>query len=368
MTARRPVIIGGGLAGGAAAVRLAQMGLAPLLLERSTAAHDKICGEFLSIEASQHLAALGLDVRHLGGTPIDTVRIRQGRQSAIQPLPFVATGLTRRTLDAALLEHAEQCGASVTRGLVVQRIEDGQLVTAAGVIDEGPMLLATGKHELHGAARDPDGTLNDVVGFKQYLRTTPALARAYHGVVEIVIVDGGYVGVQCVEGDRLNVCLVITKARFKALGSNWASLWRALVREPALEPLADAEQLLPRPLTIAGVPYGYLAHPEMHVPWYRLGDQAAVIPSFCGDGMAIALHSGRLAANAVVAGATASAYQAQLYADVHRQVRLAARLQRIVSTPLGPFALMAGLRAIPGALRYLAHWTRIAPAAVTRAL
>ncbi|MEI6740319.1 MAG: FAD-dependent monooxygenase [Gemmatimonadaceae bacterium] len=368
MTRHRPVIVGGGLAGGAAAVRLAQMGLSPLLLERSTEAHDKICGEFLSIEASQHLAALGLDVRHLGGTHIDTVRIRHGRQTASQSLPFVATGLTRRTLDAALLDHAAACGASVTRGLTVQRIADGELVTASGVIDEGPILLATGKHELHGAARDADGTLHDVVGFKQYLRMTPALARAYHGIVEIVIIDGGYVGVQRVDGDRLNVCLVMTKGRFKALGGRWASLWSALLREPALEALADAEPLLPRPLSIAGVPYGYLARPEADAAWYRLGDQAAVIPSFCGDGMAIALHSGRLAANAIVNGATAAAYQAQLYADVHRQVRLATRLQWIVATPIGPFALMAGLRAIPGALRMLAHWTRIAPTAVSRAL
>ena len=84
--------------------------------------------------------------------------------------------------------------------------------------------------------------------------------------------------------------------------------------------------------------------------------------------MAIALHSGRLAANAVMTGLSASAYQAQLHADVHCQVQLAARLQRVVDTPYAPFALMAGLKAIPSALRLLAQWTRIAPAAVARTL
>ena len=61
----------------------------------------------------------------------------------------------------------------------------------------------------------------------------------------------------------------------------------------------EAEPLLARPLTISGVPYGFLAPPRPDDPVFRLGDQAAVIPSFCGDGMAIALHSAVLAAETV---------------------------------------------------------------------
>ena len=57
------VIVGGGLAGAASALRLAQAGLAPLLLEREREPVHKVCGEFLSWEAQAHLRALGLDVR-----------------------------------------------------------------------------------------------------------------------------------------------------------------------------------------------------------------------------------------------------------------------------------------------------------------
>ena len=52
MTARPEILVaGGGLAGGAAALALAQAGREVLLLEREAAAKDKVCGEFLSVEA-----------------------------------------------------------------------------------------------------------------------------------------------------------------------------------------------------------------------------------------------------------------------------------------------------------------------------
>ncbi len=363
----RALIIGGGLAGGAAAARLGRLGAASLLLERETAAHDKICGEFLSVEAERHLAALGFDTERLGGARIDTIRLHAGHRRAEARLPFVATGVTRRTLDAALLDHAAMLGAEVRRGVTVRQIAGGRAVTAEGSVDAGALLLATGKHELRGQGRDAAGVIDDLVGFKQFFRCTPALRRALAGVVAITIFDGGYAGLQCVENDRLNLCLLVSRDRLKAVGGAWPALFAALLKEPGLALLADAEALLARPLTIASVPYGFLARPDAGDPVWRLGDQAAVIPSFCGDGMAMALHSGRLAADMLAGGAAAADFQARLRGDVGRQVRLATRLQRFGTSRLGRFALVAGLGAVPAALAALARWTRVEPAALARA-
>ena len=368
--AHAPVIVGGGLAGGAAALRLAQCGRAPLLLERQGTPHDKVCGEFLSVEAARHLAALGVDVRALGGAPIHTVRLRVGGRRAQAPLPFMATGLTRHTLDAALLEAARRAGAAVEQGARVLRLEPGgatgRAVLATGTTHAAPLLLATGKHDLAGHPRDPRGTVHDLVGFKQYWRATPALRQALEGVVEVVAFDGGYAGVQLVEGGRVNLCLLLARARLQALGGDWDGVSRALQREPALRWMDSAEPLLPRPLAISNVPYGYLApsHPLDGI--FRLGDQAAVIPSFCGDGMAIALHSGRLAADLLDEGASAADFQGALRRDVARQVRLAMGVQRVARTRWGPLALVAGFGALPGALGALARLTRVPPAAVAR--
>jgi flavin-dependent dehydrogenase len=361
----RAIIIGGGLAGGAAAARLAILGQRPVLFERESAAHDKICGEFLSVEASAHLAALGFDVARLGGARIDRVRIHAGRRRAETQLPFIATGLTRRTLDWALLEHAETLGVEVRRGTSVRHIADGAVVLADGNV-RGPLLLATGKHELRGQSRDVSGTISDLIGFKQFFRATPALAASLAGTVAVTAFAGGYAGLQCVEGRRLNLCLLVSRDRFRALGGNWPALFAALLREPGLAALGDAEALLAKPMTISAVPYGFLARPRDADAIYRVGDQAAVIPSFCGDGMAMALHGGRLAADMLAVGASAPAFQARLRGDVARQVRLATTLQRVATSRAGRFALVAGLGAVPAALAALAKWTRVAPEAVAR--
>ena len=363
----RAIIIGGGLAGGSAATRLAQLGQAPLLIERETGAHDKICGEFLSVEAGRHLAALGFDVARLGGARIDTMRLHVGRRTAATRLPFVATGVTRRALDAALLDHAAAAGVEVQRGVTVRHLSEGRAVTAQGVLEAGALLLATGKHELRGLPRDPKGTISGLIGFKQFFAATPKLRAALAGAVEVTAFDGGYAGVQLVENDRINLCLLVDRERFKALGSSWPALFSALLAEPGLAALGDAAAILPKPLTISAVPYGYLAPVDAGDGVWRLGDQAAVIPSFCGDGMAMALHGGRLAADMLAAGGSASGYQRCLRGDVARQVRLATALQRLATSRAGRFALIAGLSAVPAALALFARWTRVEAAAVARA-
>ena len=83
----RPIIIGGGLAGGAAAARLAQLGRPALLIEREAGPHDKVCGEFLSGEAVTALGKLGLDCRRLGGVPIG---------AALSPAPATSGAACRK--------------------------------------------------------------------------------------------------------------------------------------------------------------------------------------------------------------------------------------------------------------------------------
>lgn len=350
----RPLIIGGGLAGAAAGIDLARAGNAPLLLEREAGAHDKICGEFLSGEAVAALAGLGVGVAELGAVPISRVELWAGRRQVAAALPFAARSLSRRVLDDVLLAAASAAGVAVRRGVTVKALDGAVARTNAGDIGGAPLLLASGKHDLRGAPR-PEGP--DEIGFKMYLRA-PALNRALAQTVRVVFFPGGYAGLQPVEGGRLNLCLLVDGAHYRQLG-NWPALLGRLVDEPGLAALADAEALLPRPLAISRVPYGHLAGPAADGHW-RLGDQAAVIPSFCGDGMAIALESGRLAATMLTAGADAAAYQQALLARTQRPVRLAMAALRLARHPIGRLAAFTGLAAVPGALALMARLTRVA--------
>ncbi len=363
-----PVLIaGGGVAGAASACLL---GPDCTLIEREAAAHDKICGEFISAEAIAYLRRLGLDPAALGAEPVHAVRLVHGATMAEAALPFPAVSLSRRVLDAALLERAEALGAVVVRGHAVRRIEDGVAdVAGLGRYPGHSVFLATGKHDLRGLRRVPVRAPEDVVGLKMYLRVAPAEAAALAGHVEVILLAAGYAGLQPVEGGAANLCLLLDRAAFAEAGQGWTGVQAMLERElPHLAArLRGAVPLLARPLCIARVPYGFVHRPEPADPAgvFRLGDQAGVIPSFCGDGVAMALHSA-FAASAAVRGAGAGAYHRGLRRDIARQVGRAWAIYRVGRA--APGLMARGARLWPGALRWAARLTRVPERALAASL
>ena len=115
-------VAGGGLAGAAAAARLAMAGRRVVLFEREHGRHDKVCGEFVSGEAADDLAALDTVLPHLGAEPITAVRIVAGRVVACAGLPFPAWGMSRARLDERLLAEAARRGADVRLGRAVRTL------------------------------------------------------------------------------------------------------------------------------------------------------------------------------------------------------------------------------------------------------
>ena len=357
------VILGGGPAGAIAAWHLARAGRSPLLIEREAGPRHKICGEFLSIETQAALAEVGLHPSALGAPAIDRLRLVHGRQVAETRLPFRGYGLTRRTLDEALLEKAADAGARLVRGTAVRAIDGMSLTIGDDVVTPERLLLATGKHDVRGAKRDAQGTTDDLVGFKAYFRLADAQTAALAGHIEVLLFDGGYAGLQLVEDGMANLCLLVRRDAYGRAGRQWPTLLTALRASCGHldERLAGATPLLDRPLTIAGVPYGfvYRPQPDDRPGFYRLGDQCAVIPSFSGDGMAIAMHSGRAAALAVLGSVDARDYHSERRRELRRQIMLAQAVYRLGEPAAAQPLLVAAARLWPGLARRLAAWTRI---------
>jgi flavin-dependent dehydrogenase len=213
---------------------------------------------------------------------------------------------------------------------------------------------------------------DDFIAFKTYFALTVSQRAALDGVVEIVLFAGGYAGMQLVEGGRANLCLLVTRSRFDRADRSWESLLAGLCREapPMAERLAGASALLDRPLAVYQIPYGFLHRPQRADAQglFRLGDQVGVIPSLTGDGMAIALHSARLAASFYLTKRHASlAFHQQIRADIRLQIRLAGAVQTVSHWRAGQRALVEACRAHPNLARRLALWTRIPAAALERA-
>ncbi len=360
------MIAGGGLAGAAAASILAKAGIDVRLIEREAGPSHKICGEFLSIEAQTYLAKLGLDLAPLGGHRISKIRLVRGDKRVETALPFEAMGLSRHVLDEALLRHAGACGAEISRGQRINNIStaDGiALETASlGVIRPRTLFLATGKHELRGLRRDTKKP-NRLVGFKMYFRLSPQATQDLSGHVTLYMFAGGYAGLQLVEDGQANLCLLIEKGELADAGGAWPALLERLCRiSPHLNAaLAGATPLLGQPLSIYRVPYGYIhrATPADHAQLFRLGDQAGVIPSFTGDGMAIALHSAALAAAIFLRGGTAAVYHRQLERDLKGQIGRASRIYRLSKARPAQLILFEIARLFPALLSMGASMTRV---------
>jgi flavin-dependent dehydrogenase len=308
------VVAGGGPAGCSAALHLVARGARVLVCEALTYPHDKLCGEFLSPECAPMLEAVGAwgVVRSLAPACIDMARLSVPAGSLWEThLPAPAWGLTRRALDAVLAHRATEAGVILREGVTVAGITGGlecgfrvelvrrdkrELVTARAVIG------AHGKRAL----------LDRVLGRRFLAQPQPFIALKRHfqgppvsGRIELHTFPGGYCGLSTLEGaaggpgGAANVCLLAHVSAWQRAGGgpdraqvfvNWMR-----TQNPRLEAwLGRATPLGDRWLSIAQVPFG----PKRAVVNEVLmaGDAAGLVTPLAGDGIAMALRGGQLAA------------------------------------------------------------------------
>jgi flavin-dependent dehydrogenase len=362
MSARvNPLILGAGPAGCAAAIVLADHGAAPVVLDRDAKVHDQLCGGFLSWRTAEQLRALGVDPIDLGARRVERVGLFDGRREVVCPLPALAFGLSRRTLDAALRERALAAGAQI-------EVETVRSVAGQDVIGRtrrwagDGLFLATGKHDLRGIGR-PRPSHDPALGLRLRLPASPARSDLLHGRIELHLFEGGYAGIVLHENGSANLCLAVRKSQLARSGGDPARLLARLGdAHPAFAlRLADDWGAVPVE-SIGAVPYGWIARTTAP-GLYRLGDQAAVIPSLAGEGIAIALASGALAARTWLEhGASGAAlFQRRMAAEAAAPVRAARLARTLAESPLAVRAGLALARRVPAALRWLIEASRIVP-------
>lgn len=358
MRRETPLILGAGPAGCAAAIVLARAGVKPLVLEKTRETGDALCGGFLSWPSLARLETLGIE--SLGGHPITRVRVMTGTQTATAQLPAPAIGVSRHRLDSAMQKVAQANGAILERGVTVRSHADGILHAEGQDFAPETLFLATGKHEVRGLSRPkPEG--DAPLGLRIRIAPHPTLQRMLEHAIELHLFAGGYAGLLLQDDGSANLCMALRKSRLAEAGGDPATLLRQL---GDAHPLLGERMAYPTADTptdaIAAVPYGWRAT-ETVPGIFRLGDQAAVIPSLAGEGMGIALASGMTAAAVFLTDGPAAAvkYQRDFAARSRRPVAMAGFLWRQAERPLAARIALPILNAFPVLANFTARLTRI---------
>ena len=357
----RPLVLGAGPAGCAAAIALARGGAAPVLLDRDAEVRDQLCGGFLSWRTAAQLRELGVDPAALGARRVARLALFAGTHETVLPLPETSFGLSRRALDSALRQRAVAAGARLeidsARG-----VEGDTVLGRRRSWTGNSLFLATGKHDVRGHAR-PRSAPDPALGLRLRLPATPERAALLDRRIELHLFGGGYAGVVLQEDGSANVCLAVRKSLLARGGGEPAHLLEALSdKHPAFARRLASDWRAQPIETIGSVPYGWLAC-DTRPGLFRLGDQAAVIPSLAGEGISIALASGAAAARHWLASgaASASAYQREMAARASAPVRIARLAWTLAESPLAAALGIEFAHRFPPVLRALMHLSRVAP-------
>ena len=139
------VIIGGGVAGLCAAIRLTELGVRPLVVESGNYPSHKVCGEFFSPESLTLL-----EKWNIHPIAVKQAQFYAGSKSLDFTFPVPAGGLSHIEFDPLLVQRAREGGAEILTGTKVVQLRSGspyhEIELSTGEVIQSPdLIVATGR-------------------------------------------------------------------------------------------------------------------------------------------------------------------------------------------------------------------------------
>ena len=291
-------VIGGGLAGLASAILLAEQNYSIILFEKKKYPFHKVCGEYIALESYPFLQELGLDLDALKLPRIDQLLISSPAGYVLkQRLAPGGFGISRFTLDDLLMQRARALGVEICENTVVANVEGKagrfDLKTRARLVTARTVIGSFGKHsQLDSALKRQHKNSrfkSPYIGVKYHVHADFPADR-----IELHNFKDGYCGISRVEDDRTCLCYLTTATNLKDCQGKIEQLEdRYLSENPYLKRyLKDFEQLYSAPLTISNIFFKSKQLVEHDI--FMVGDAAGLITPLCGNGMSMALHGAAL--------------------------------------------------------------------------
>lgn len=287
------LIIGGGVAGLCAAIRLSELGQEPLVIEGGTYPTHKVCGEFLSPECMPILNAWDI---HPVSIPKMTVRAHNS--SLTFKFPSDAGGLSHMTLDPALAMLATKLGTKIKTNTKVESfnvkttLQDYHVIqlSSGETVQAEQVIIATGR--IPGYSMNPPMLY---MGFKAHFKNLD-----FNDSLQMFSMPGAYLGIAPIENGIYNVACL---ANLKCVGhyqNPYQYIESAIKSNFPLQNLLAKEKNLFEKWMFAQVPAFGIKQTPNWLHTYFIGDASTSIPPACGNGLSLAILGGRLCAEYAV--------------------------------------------------------------------
>ena len=368
-------IIGGGLAGLALAIQLAKENFKVIVIEKETYPFHKVCGEYISFECWNFLESLGYPLSDMDLPQIKQLLVSSPNGNTIEhTLPLGGFGISRYKIDAELAKIAAENGAVVKENEKVSDVFfDGDFFivkSASFTIKARCAAAAFGKRSnldvkwKRPFAIQRPGKLNNFIGVKYHIKiSTNPEAIALHNFSD------GYCGMSQVENGAYCLCYLTTARNLKKSGNSIAAMEKnILFKNPFLKNIfSSAVFIYKEPVTIAQVSFTQKKQVEDHI--LMIGDAAGMIAPLCGNGMSMALHGSKIAAESLSAflqgkihrQAMEENYSQQWTALFAKRLSIGRFIQRMFGKPWLTNIFIAILKPFPKLIAYLIRQTHGEP-------
>ena len=293
-------IIGAGLAGLTAAIHLRKSGFNVLLFEKEHYPKHKVCGEYLSNEILPFWNYLGVDPFQWGAVAIDHLALSAVNGNSLDiKLPLGGFGISRYQLDHHLLEYALSLGCTLI-DKTVENVHFAENTFSISTKDQQEFKahLVIGAF---GKRSNLDFKLDR--NFTNSKNNWLAVKAHYAGEIRSDQVSlhnfkGGYCGISRVEDHKINVCYLTRTEAFKPFKNIETFQQQVLCENPNLNDFfAHAQPLFDQPISISQIAFKPKPSVEDHM--LMCGDSARLIHPLCGNGMAMAVISAKLASECI---------------------------------------------------------------------
>ena len=294
------LIIGGGLAGLTAAIHMSKIGLQVTVIEKNEFPKHKVCGEYISNEVLTYLNWLNLNIADLNPANITKLEFSITSGKTVKSvLPLGGFGISRFALDEYLYKKALKNGCEILQDNVENIVfKNNQFIvttTNNHILKSKIVIGAFGKRS------NLDQKMNrDFINKKSHWL---AVKAHYSGdfpndLVGLHNFKGGYCGVSKVENNSINICYLADYKTFKQFKNIEEYQKNVVFENPHLKLIFEKSSLLfEKPLTISQISFKKKQAVENHI--LMIGDTAGLIHPLCGNGMAMAIHSAKIASELV---------------------------------------------------------------------